>query len=622
MDITGIVAAWPSTRDKAAALSAAENDESEPYKTKYEAQRILTNYCAIAEVALAAGGETRTAVEDVLAQARLIRGVIHIQTEENSAGEASLLQGVEWVKERLLGELLGSADAPVVAIVEASCTAVEGCNYLALIYSGWDEPGRSLKYLRLAKAVFSAAARRLRSVSSDASDPSSPLSAAARTLDSLYTHVLFYYAQIYGKLGATAVAAGYIEQTLLRQLREGSRGVGLDRTEWARNAMRISEFHRSRPRGWGAAAMCLAAADVVVAHACAESPDGAPEAAAAGDAGWWRKLPEALQRLLAESAVHWAQIYVGVLGEARDERLVAAAGRAEEGAAAAATVSPAPPLGTVDCPPRAAIGGGVASPAETVDLDASDHEGGDDDASAGRHTLCCVASGDASDTAGSAGREGTTEAGLAAATEGDASSSGDEPRVAQAAVACAAAACAAPGAQQSDSRSALRGGERLPRGLPFADFVCSEVAALPRWVTTFAPAVLEPASLKPGEGVSAAAAAPAAAATSAGSDSVPPRTPSPGRSLCGLPAIPVPEAVRSFEAARDVFKAGLSACTRALEFFALEGFVTEHVEVHRLESRLYKNVRARAGGGGGARAGSLSPALLPLVCSWLPSSRT
>ena len=333
MDVSGIVAAWPSTREKAATLSAADNDESEPYKTKYEAQRILTDYCAIAEVALVAGGET-AAVKDVLAQARLIQGVIHIQTEENSAGEASLLQGVEWVKERLLGELLGSADAPDVTVVEASCTAVEGCNYLALIYSGWDEPGRSLNYLRLAKAVFSAVARRLRSVSGDPSDPSSPLRAAARTLDSLYTHVLFYYAQIYGKLGATAVAAGYIELTLLRQLREGSRGGGLDRTEWARNAMRISEFHRSRPRGWSAAAMCLAAADVVVAHACAESPDGAPEAAAAGDAGWWRKLPEALQRLLAESALHWAQIYAGVLGEARDERLLAAAGRAEEAATA------------------------------------------------------------------------------------------------------------------------------------------------------------------------------------------------------------------------------------------------------------------------------------------------
>ena len=214
------MASWPRLRQRIVALSAAANDESEPYKTKYEALSLLADFCAAAEVAQVLSPEAegaREAVGDVLAQARLHQGVLHVQTEENSAGERELLQGVRWVERRLL-ELLKGTQLAALPAIEASCSAIEGCNFLALVYSGWDEPARSLRYLRTAKAVFRAAVRRM-SCAPDADVGSSdPLRAASKSLDSLFTHVLFYYAQIYGKLGAAAIAAGYIEQTLLQLL--------------------------------------------------------------------------------------------------------------------------------------------------------------------------------------------------------------------------------------------------------------------------------------------------------------------------------------------------------------------------------------------------------------------
>lgn len=51
-----------------------------------------------------------------------------------------------------------------------------------------------------------------------------------------------------------------------------------------------------------------------------------------------------------------------------------------------------------------------------------------------------------------------------------------------------------------------------------------------------------------------------------------------------------PQKVTSFEDARDVFKQGTRASDQAKTFFVLDGFVTEHVRLLLLQSRLYKRL--------------------------------
>lgn len=51
-----------------------------------------------------------------------------------------------------------------------------------------------------------------------------------------------------------------------------------------------------------------------------------------------------------------------------------------------------------------------------------------------------------------------------------------------------------------------------------------------------------------------------------------------------------PDAITSFDAARDVFKMGMRACDRAKQVFVLDGFVTQHVRLLQLESLLYKRL--------------------------------
>ncbi|TMW61728.1 hypothetical protein Poli38472_010791 [Pythium oligandrum] len=51
-------------------------------------------------------------------------------------------------------------------------------------------------------------------------------------------------------------------------------------------------------------------------------------------------------------------------------------------------------------------------------------------------------------------------------------------------------------------------------------------------------------------------------------------------------------AIKSFDTAREVFKQGMSASDAALQIFSLDGFVTAHVRLRQLQSRLYRRLVA------------------------------
>ncbi|KAL3658223.1 hypothetical protein V7S43_016852 [Phytophthora oleae] len=57
----------------------------------------------------------------------------------------------------------------------------------------------------------------------------------------------------------------------------------------------------------------------------------------------------------------------------------------------------------------------------------------------------------------------------------------------------------------------------------------------------------------------------------------------------GMEYVPA-SSVETFDQARDVFKMGLRACTRARDVFVLDGFVTQHVRLLQRESALYRRL--------------------------------
>lgn len=588
-------------------------------------------------------------------------GVNYVQTEENQSGEGHLVHALGWLVQRfgikrarvawrsigvaeasalsgLSGKLVAGEAAseaktedsvppsPIGALalpdfVALACGALEICNYLALLYSGWDNHARALRCLRTAKAIYrrvkqlQAAALKAQAQASSAaaasndedstsasttpaavgtsdtaleapllSDPSATAllswaqSAGMANLHSMYTHTLFYYAQVYGHLQVPDTAAAYVEQTLSRQLAEqaaadqlstvaaaagvsssgsgtdasaagaivkdptapdwqgGASSASLDKIEWTRNTLRIAEYHAGR-RHWKVAAVCCYAAEGMLGQVVKSIAD-ARAAAAGGEAGQpaqaaastssaatttkpigpivdWKTLPESVSRLLAETATHWGLIFEGMLKAARDRDL--------------------------------AVQNGL--PEDAIERDDADDDDEDDD--------------DPFNTGASIKfnrKTGGRSAGNTIRGDGedviDADDSDHEGDLSL--LQCAGdSAPSLMGTSQSkrSSESTLLSG-------PFADFV-TKSRQYKDYITSYGPSRIS--------------------ATDASTLCSPART-----YASGLTSLIEPAQIRDFDTARAVFKAANAAFARGKEFFVLDGFVSEHIGILQGISRIYK----------------------------------
>jgi len=86
--------------------------------------------------------------------------------------------------------------------------------------------------------------------------------AHCQALDVRLTKLCFYLTQVYGHLGCPGFAARYIERLLCRQLGGGGEGE-LDKLEWAKNSLRLGSFHLAR-KNWAAVAACIRSAEAML----------------------------------------------------------------------------------------------------------------------------------------------------------------------------------------------------------------------------------------------------------------------------------------------------------------------------------------------------------------------
>lgn len=622
-------------------------------------------------------------------------GVNYIQTEENQTGEGHLLHALGWLLQRFLhpsnlspistfrrvsshyatelSSLSGilstdtnSSSVTAVAIdianqesktdgsrssqrpypigglifsdfVGLACITLECINYLALIYSGWDNHARSLKCLRLGKNVY----RRIRAFQdtiNERQQKQSPVSASSgtepststvhdstinnipllyeatsiidhldnnndnqsslypslqksillnahrnslTTLDSLYTHLLFYYAQIYGHLHAPVIAAYYVERTLSRQLAEqelkdpfvrtdGASTVPAvpsssiatvstvdtetltEKLEWVRNVLRLTEYHVGR-KNWRASAICCYAAEAMLGtvlakygtvDASTDNNTALSSSSSSSDTPTTplititvevTKLPEPLQRLLAESATHWGLVYETMLRIARDRDFANANGLTDPSVsentdtdedAATDPFSTSALINFGKYKQEDGISSIRGDGEDLINIDDSDHEAEVDLATVRLDTVPTKPS--------------------------------TEPKI-------------------------------VPRGGPLAEFIAKVRPVYKPYILSYGPSRLGDDILCPG-------------ATYASS----------------LIDLPEPSRITTFETARDVFKGALAAFSRAKEYFILDGFVTEYIGIQTGISRIYKYLafyepdEKRIAAMHGRRIASLEPLLKEL----------
>lgn len=465
----------------------------------------------------------------------------------------------------------------------------------------------------------------------------SRLRSSVVTLQALYTHTAFYHAQVLTPLGLRSLAAQAVERTLLRQLKfqlpflsdsaaatmvgqlqatglpspppatpdaDASEGVelpahiasnlrmhtagtgdaeALDALQWARFAMKLSDYYAIR-RQYTAAAHCLRAADIILGRetarraACrggaaqagqaaappppvgdADVPapptpgESAPAASAQGGQAEQEdeeEEDESYLQALALSRMHWGMLHTAVLKHARDARLGAALGQDLVGEDEEEEAEP-PLVSAEDLTKLRAASGGAAArepglpPAEEAGVEGSlapehrDLELPVPDATAGMARLSCLPS---------------------VAAVGDLISLEEAEALLE---------------DQAARRASEQDGDAAA---PFADLIKSFV-------------------LEGGEGPEAAQAARDPHSTAHVDLLLPEQLV--GASSLAIAAAPPchtheprPAPCTDFAMASQVFRLANAALLEAQKFFVLNGFVTDHLAILTAQASCYKYVRA------------------------------
>uniref|UniRef100_A0A452QMC2 KIF-binding protein n=1 Tax=Ursus americanus TaxID=9643 RepID=A0A452QMC2_URSAM len=274
---------WAEIREKfqaALALSRVElhkNPEKEPYKSKYGARALLEEVKALlgpapedederpqaedglgagdhalglpAEVVEAEGPIAQGAVRLAVIEFHL--GVNHIDTEELSAGEEHLVKCL-----RLLRKYRLSQDC-VSLYIQAQ-------NNLGILWSEREEIETAQAYLESSEALYN---QYMKEIGSPPLDPTEHFlpeeeklaeQERSKRFEKVYTHNLYYLAQVYQHMEMFEKAAHYCHSTLKRQLEHSA----YHPLEWAINAATLSQFYINK-LCFMEARHCLSAANVI-----------------------------------------------------------------------------------------------------------------------------------------------------------------------------------------------------------------------------------------------------------------------------------------------------------------------------------------------------------------------
>ncbi|PNJ72330.1 KIF1BP isoform 3 [Pongo abelii] len=299
---------WAEVCEKfqaALALSRVElhkNPEKEPYKSKYSARALLEEVKALlgpapedederpeaedgpgagdhalglpAEVVEPEGPVAQRAVRLAVIEFHL--GVNHIDTEELSAGEEHLVKCLRLLRRYRLShdcislciqaQRQGFAMLPRPQVIRLPWPPkVLGLqNNLGILWSEREEIETAQAYLESSEALYN---QYMKEVGSPPLDPTECFlpeeeklteQERSKRFEKVYTHNLYYLAQVYQHLEMFEKAAHYCHSTLKRQLEHNA----YHPIEWAINAATLSQFYINK-LCFMEARHCLSAANVI-----------------------------------------------------------------------------------------------------------------------------------------------------------------------------------------------------------------------------------------------------------------------------------------------------------------------------------------------------------------------
>ena len=237
-------------------LSAEESPESEPYRSLYSAREqlivIKTKLDSLCPLHVKENTDDYTCLCACL---HLQLGLNYMATDEISQGQKELELALE------VGKTVQSTRK--VGFVMLTCLS-----QLGVLWGNRSEYNKSLEVLMEAKMIYESCSSR----------PFPPADKdwllgdlrveeeREQSFEDLYTHTLFYIAQVYTHLDKPKLSAEYCQKTLCRQLDNKL----YDPLEWSLNAATISQYYIN-VGNFPQARHCLAAATVMLSRLDNES---------------------------------------------------------------------------------------------------------------------------------------------------------------------------------------------------------------------------------------------------------------------------------------------------------------------------------------------------------------
>jgi hypothetical protein len=209
-------------------LRATEDDESEPYKSKYACSDLLVSVEQQAAALAAIQPEASTTLGQCIAYCQLERGLALLETDLVADGQSALEQALEFAWPPSL---------------ESYTAQQQAHNALGGLWCSREEFETSLDHLKTATELYGEIKASLQDSSSssnteeqqgqqqqESATGSVHNSWVAQLTDAAaaephYTTTLYYLAQVHGHAGDKVLSASYCAATLNRQLKEGESAI-------------------------------------------------------------------------------------------------------------------------------------------------------------------------------------------------------------------------------------------------------------------------------------------------------------------------------------------------------------------------------------------------------------
>ncbi|KAM5142445.1 KIF-binding protein [Mantella aurantiaca] len=288
----------------ASEVEAKKDPENEPYRSKYRARELLREVRAVLGAEEESGEHRDEDGHRILAARRAVieyrLGVNHTDTEEMSAGEEHLMKGTRILERYRLSH-------------DCVSTYIQAQNNLGILWADRGEILIAQRYLESAESLYCQYMKKIGKPPIDSDEHFTPeeqkLTEQERSkrFERVYTHTMYYLAQVYTHLKQDEKAAQYCHTTLKRQLEYD----GYNPVEWAINAATLSQYYLGK-QCYMESRHCLAAANVIFSKA-GQTPS--PEAAKENEAEQERL--DQLSQKKAEVARCWVKYCINLLHDAR-----------------------------------------------------------------------------------------------------------------------------------------------------------------------------------------------------------------------------------------------------------------------------------------------------------------